>query len=106
MAPTYYRHPTNTRYRHFFNTFQWNSKGHTLIELDTLWYIVKINVLWFLWYQCCKYELNNENFHLEVTLLNAWRTTMFVGMEAKRDIYKYLRKPDKIASVKVKFKEI
>ena len=67
-------------------TFQWNSKGHTLIELDILWYIVKTNLLWFLWCQHCKYKLNKEIFYLEVTLLNAWRTTMFIGMEVKRDI--------------------
>jgi hypothetical protein len=77
-----------------------------IVDSDTIWDILRANLLWFIWCQRCKFELNNENFHLGAALLNAWRATIYIGMEVEQDIDKYPRKPERTASMRAKFNSI
>ncbi|KAG0596666.1 hypothetical protein M758_UG274600 [Ceratodon purpureus] len=65
--------------------------------MDTPWDILRSCRLWFIWCQRCRHELNNKPFHLEAALLNAWRTTIHIDMEAASEIGKYKKSKCRIA---------
>jgi hypothetical protein len=96
MATTHHRRPATPRYVTSHDSFVRDSKGQTIVDSDTIWDILRANLLWF----------NNENFHLGAALLNAWRATIYIGMEVEQDIDKYPRKPERTASMRAKFNSI
>ncbi|KAG0573955.1 hypothetical protein KC19_VG224700 [Ceratodon purpureus] len=87
------------------DTFTWDSQGRTKIDMNTPWDILRSCLLKFIWCQRCRYELNNHPFHLGAALLNAWRTTIYIGMEAELEIEKY-KKPERCQAMTDKLTEI
>ncbi|KAG0575056.1 hypothetical protein KC19_VG314100 [Ceratodon purpureus] len=87
------------------DTFTWDSQGRTKIDMDTPWDILRSCLLRFIWCQRYRYELNNHPFHLGAALFNAWRTTIYIGMEAESEIVKY-KKPERRQAMTHKLTEI
>lgn len=63
---------------------KWDAAAAFTLNIDTPWDLLRANTLWAIWCQRVELAFRNEQFHLGVVLVKAWRSTILCGMEAYR----------------------
>ena len=74
---------------------RWDIAAAFTLNIDTPWDILRANLLWAIWFQRVEIAFRNEPFHLGVVLWNAWRHTIYCGMEAYKELFRHKRNEEK-----------
>jgi hypothetical protein len=56
---------------------------------ETPWEILRLSLIWFLWYQKCEFDLRRGDFHVGIALSRAWQTIVQAGMGAWQELTKF-----------------
>lgn len=70
------------------NGILWNNCKYCFVNVNILWEIFKMVLLWQIWVEKCGYELNLLFFNFGVVFFNVWKIKIYVGMECWKLIYR------------------
>ena len=73
----------------------WDTAAAFTITGDTPWDILRAQLLWAIWYQRVEVAFREDNFHLGVILWQAWKNTIYCGMEAYKELFRHKRNEEK-----------
>lgn len=74
---------------------QWDTAAAFTVNSETPWDILRAQLLWAIWCQKVAHTFNDEQYHLGLVLLKAWRNTVYCAMEAYKELFRHKRNEEK-----------
>jgi hypothetical protein len=75
--------------------FRWVTAAAFTINSETLWDILRAQLLWAVWCQRVEIAFREDYFHLGVVLWHAWKNTIYCAMEAYKELFRHKRNEEK-----------
>ena len=74
---------------------QWDTAATFTLNSETPWDILRAQLLWATWCQKVAHVFKDDQYHLGLVLLNAWKNTVYCAMEAYKELFRHKMNEEK-----------